>query len=209
MDFGKLARVTSSKWYWPAVAAVSAFAGIGVGILVDRLTAGEEGEDPVDVEEPGKPVVVSERSSIEEAEVSSAFRKPDISTICRPNSQLVDYTKFYPEKGTDTDGDAEAEQHQPKPQGASAVEIISEEEFVAATGNDDGYVTATGTFFPDDRILAGWNDKSEPKDVNETIGEEAAALFEDESVDAVYVRNTVLKVLYEVVRGNGLYEDEG
>ena len=198
----KIAAFAASKWYWPAVAAAAAFAGIGVGMLVDRLTAEEDGEGPVDEGEPGRPVVVSERSSLEEPEVSSAFRKPDIS-------QLVDYTKFYPETGTDTDGDAEAEQHQPKPQGASAVEIISEEEFVAATGNDDGYVTATGTFFPDDRILAGWNDKSEPKDVKETIGEEAVALFEDESVDAVYVRNTVLKVLYEVVRGNGLYEDEG
>lgn len=208
LDLGNhLCRAASSKWYWPAVAAVSAFAGIGVGILVDRLTAEEDGEEPVDVEGPDKPVVVSERSSIEEAEVSSAFRKPDIS-------ELIDYTKFYEsatgkeagDGGQDEDGDVPTHQFAEQP---SVFEIISEDEFIAATGNDDGYVTATGTFFPESRVLAGWNDKAEPKEVKETIGEEAAAMFEDETVGAVYVRNTALKVLYEVIRGVGLYEDEG
>ena len=150
-----------------------------------------------------EPVVVDEKSSLEVPEVSSAFKKPNIS-------EVVDYTKFYDngnekaeatdksQGNSDSDGDVSASSY-------SMFEIISEDEFVASIGNDDGYVTATGTFFPESRVLAGWNEQEEPKDVATTIGEEAVKLFENEDVKAVYVRNVHLKVLYEVVRGEGLY----
>ena len=138
--------------------------------------------------------------------VSPSFEKPDIS-------KMVDYTKFFPRDVTEVIsvngqpvGKAEEGEHEEEDH--TMLDIISEDEFVKLSGNLDGYVTATGTFFPDNGVLAGWNDSLEPKDIATTIGDKAAAMFEDESVGAVYVRNKQLKVLYEVIRGDGLYGPE-
>lgn len=213
MDVRKLAGISAKRGYYAAAAVAAIAAGVGVGFLVDRLcrekTAEERFEEikdelgfvEVPVEETLRP-----RGNMK---VSPSFEKPDISN-------MVDYTKFFPRDVTEVvsvngvpvvevnghdRGPAEKEDN-------SMLDIISEEEFVKLSGNLDGYVTATGTFFPDNGVLAGWNDSLEPKDIATTIGDKAAAMFEDESVGAVYVRNKQLKVLYEVIRGDGLYGPE-
>ena len=210
MDVRKLAGIPAKRGYYAAAAVAAIAAGVGVGFLVDRLcrekTAEERFEEikdelgfvEVPVEETLRP-----RGNMK---VSPSFEKPDISN-------MVDYTKFFPRDVTEVIsvngqpvGKAEEGEHEEEDH--TMLDIISEEEFVKLSGNLDGYVTATGTFFPDNGVLAGWNDSLEPKDIATTIGDKAAAMFEDESVGAVYVRNKQLKVLYEVIRGDGLYGPE-
>lgn len=213
MDVRKLAGIPAKRGYYAAAAVAAIAAGVGVGFLIDRLcrekTAEERFEEikdelgfvEVPVEETLRP-----RGNMK---VSPSFEKPDISN-------MVDYTKFFPHDVTEVVSVngvpvVEVNGHDRVPvekEDISMLDIISEEEFVKLSGNLDGYVTATGTFFPDNGVLAGWNDSLDPKDIATTIGDKAAAMFEDESVGAVYVRNKQLKVLYEVIRGDGLYGPE-
>lgn len=215
MDMEKIGKLAGTPGYWAATAVLALAAGAGVGYLVEKLTSkdgGEEEEPQPQGEEPARKSreqILAEKRSYEKAQVSPAFEKPDISN-------LTDYTKFFRGSGSDGDGDraaAKMEGEEVEEKDASVFEIISEEEFVAAAGNPDGYVTATGTYFVEDGILAGWNESLEPKEVGKTVGSAAIGKFADDpDVDAVYVRNTALKVLYEVVRGEGSYEpqdDEG
>ena len=131
---------------------------------------------------------------------NSLFEKP-------PMSSMVDYSKFY---GSDQDGD-----HANVPKTVEemvkdlpGVEIISEEDFVKGTGNlMDGYVSVTGTYFTQEKILAGWDSELEERDIETSVGFKAISLFEDPNVKAVYVRNEVLKVLYEILRCNDPYEE--
>jgi hypothetical protein len=199
MDISKLAAFARSESYKPVAAAVALLSGAAVGVAVDRIFTAKSGPEAFEeaVEEPPSHVAVPEAET-ERVEIGVTFEKPDIS-------ELVDYTKFY-RKSAKTEKEPGTEKEEPV--NPSVFELITEDEFVSLTGNLDGYVTATGTYFPEERILAGWNDSMEPKDVATTIGNDAAIQFEDASVGAVYVRNTSLKVLYEVVRGYGLYEDE-
>lgn len=87
------------------------------------------------------------------------------------------------------------------------IEVISEEEFVRGTGNLlDGYVSVTGTYFANEKLLAGWDDALDERDVASTVGAEAISKLEEDGVDAVYVKNERLKVLYEIVKSNEEYE---
>lgn len=213
MVLDKIAAFARSPWYNLVAAGVSCASGVAAGVAYEMIHKEADSDIPLedyplyagngryvrDGEE-AEDVVEETAPSFAQPKAGSVFEKPGLE-------DMVDYTKYYssPKAGAhaaeETDEKGKVDH--------SVFEIISEAEFVSATGNPDGYVTATGTYFPESRILSGWNDKAEPKDVKTTIGEEAVMRFEDEDVEAVYVRNTALKVLYEVVRGQGLYEDEG
>lgn len=209
--------------------AVGMASGIVVGVIVDKLASRKEqheGEIPMhedpdfDGDRDKCRVIASTNGYVDDEEpvpvIAQAFEKPDIS-------QMVDYTKFSkktvygvvekPEEkgepshtetisklpthdGADFDGDRE-----------SYIEIISEDEFLRATGNEDGYVSVVGTWFPEDKVLAGWNEELQLKSVEDTVGWDVMSAFDDEETRAVYVRNTKHKVLYEIVRGSGTYED--
>lgn len=199
MDISKLTAFARSESYKPVALAAACLSGIAVGLVVDRIFDGKGEPAALEEEEPPSRTSAETGEGAERIEIGETFEKPDIS-------ELVDYTKFY-RKSAKPEEDAGTEKEETV--SPSVFELITEDEFIALTGNPDGYVTAVGTFYPEERILAGWNDSTEPKDVATTIGNDAAIQFEDESVKAVYVRNTALKVLYEVVRGYGLYEDEG
>lgn len=183
-------------------AAIAAAASVGVGILagtlVEVISSRMEAED--DCEDEYLPDIPE---GINEEYVEIPVDDLDYEPKGRPSTdkpslkELIDYGKYY------------TVDEQPVEVGAEeipAVRVISSEEFVKATGNLDGYVTVTGTWFADDGVLAGWDDELESKKVSETIGKAAVMEFDDPEVDAVYVRNDLLKVLYEIVRGEGSYE---
>ena len=135
--------------------------------------------------------------------VGTDFHKPDLK-------EIIDYTKFsrkgekvVAENGQPVDSDEPQEVDAP-----SVFEIITEAEFLKGTGNQDGYTSVVGTWYPEAKILTGWNEEEDEKDPRATIGEEALAKFDDPSVKAVYVRNTHLKVLFEIVRALGTFGEE-
>lgn len=194
-----ISSIFSSRLYPVAVGLAAAGVGVGVGFLVDYLTGDAEADEgPGEVREEAvqEPQRKPKERILHEKKVGAAFEKPP----------LTDYTKYAKAHPIGGDDDGDRTEENTEKVDASMFEIISEEEFVAATGNPDGYVTATGTYFPEDGILAGWNNDFEPKDVAGTIGEAAAGMFADEEVAAVYVRNNGLKVLYEILRGDGAFE---
>ena len=195
--------------------AVGITSGIVVGVIVDKITSKDERhsdelpmhEDPdFDGGRVDQRIIVSTNGYVDDGEqvpvVTQAFEKPDIS-------QMVDYTKFSKKtvygvvEKPEEKGEPVVEQ-EGKP---SYIEIISKEEFLHATGNEDGYISVVGTWFPEDRVLAGWNEELQLKSVDDTVGWDVISAFDDEETGAVYVRNTKLKVLYEIVRGSGTYED--
>lgn len=183
------------------IAAVSTVVGVAAGFIADRVISWKNAEDAwkafedyrIDDEDdfPDIPEGVNLVPS-EAVPTNNMYNKPDLS-------QLVDYTKY---SNDDADGN-----HVPvsDTNELPGVEIISEEEFVKRTGNLDGYVTATGTWFSQEGILAGWNEDLVEKDPASTVGEKVVEMFEDPTVDAVYVRNDVLKVLFEIVRSDSSF----
>lgn len=189
-------------WKWIGeTAAISVAVGVASGFVADRIISWrnaekaweafeeysyEEDDEFPDIPE-GVNVVDEPPTPVGNA---AMYEKPDLS-------QLVDYTKYSKEDVTEQKAAAED---------LPGVEIISEEEFVKRTGNLDGYVTATGTWFPQEFILAGWNEDLVEKDPASTVGEKAIEMFEDPTVDAVYVRNDVLKVLFEIVRSDSSFD---
>lgn len=181
-------------------------ASAAFGIAVDRILAwrkaskaweaveeysySEEDEEPWEEREYFEiPEGVNEVEPEKSADRASGplYRKPDLS-------EMVDYTKFAAVQDDEAGKDEE-------PEGAF-VHLISEEEFVRGTGNSDGYVSVTGTWFAQDHILAGWDNDLVEKDPATTVGEKAVEQFEDPDVGAVYVRNDLLKVLFEIVRSD-------
>lgn len=229
MDASKIRQFVNSPAYPVVAAAASIGVGIGVGILADRIFCGKaeaEGEledgwwedsfgsddDPVEYPEPVAdfppiPEGVNEVGDIADKVVNDElFKKPDIS-------RMVDYTK-YSDPGKNLN-DVKIEKDRvvvpddtdsPEDLDDDRFEIIDEKEFVKAVGNGDGWAEATGTYFTQDRILAGWNDDLEEKDVSNTVGWRAIHMFDDQDVKAVYVRNVQLKVLYEIVRSDNPME---
>lgn len=138
--------------------------------------------------------------------VSEAFEKPEMDEVV-DTTKIVDYTRYAKEKleeiAKPDEGEAMKELEVPP---MSMIDVISEEEFLRASGNSDGFVTVVGTWFPDERILAGWDDKLEEKPAAENIGDEAVRLLDDGAA-AVYVRNRLVNVLFEVVRSQDSWED--
>lgn len=137
-----------------------------------------------------------------EKKVGLEFSKPDIS-------ELVDYTKFSRKgEAVVTENGKPVTDEEPQEVNAPTVfEIISVDDFLKETGNGDGYTSVVGTWFPQDGILAGWNENMEEKDPRSTIGEEALAMFDDPEVDLVYVRNTHLKVLFEIMKSSYSFDE--
>lgn len=188
------------------IALVSLGVGAVTGVLVDRIEAiywqrknhaelmeiidPETGRTLYDDIPEGINEIEDEPEKVREGTPHLSMEKPSLE-------ELVDYTKFY-EGGKAKHGDAKTE--------TSPTEVISEEEFVKRTGNLDGYASVTGTWFEEDGVLAGWDDQLEVKDVDTTIGREALAMFDDDDIQAIYVRNDLLEVLYEIVRGEGSYD---
>ena len=195
--------------------AVGIASGVVVGVIVDKIASKKERhvdeppmhEDPdFDGDRVDHRVIVSTSGYADDGEpvpvIAQAFEKPDIS-------QMVDYTKFS-KKTVYGVVEKPEEKGEPgvEPEGKpSYIEIISEEEFLHATGNEDGYISVVGTWFPEGKVLAGWNEELQLKNVDDTVGWDVISAFDDEETRAVYVRNTNLKVLYEIVRGSGTYED--
>lgn len=134
------------------------------------------------------------------------FVKPDIS-------KMIDYTKYSDiARGY---GESESEpakivmpddEDAPEAYDDDRFELIDEQEFVREVGNLNGFVSATGTYFVQDKALAGWNEDLKEKDISNTVGWRAIRMFDEPDVKAVYVRNNDLKVLYEIVRGEDTME---
>lgn len=177
----------------PAVIGASAVLGAIAGIAYEKLKKDEGDEygkilDEEGYEFPDIPEGVNLEDDIEERKLSQSklFVKPDLS-------KYVDYTK-YQKHADEEEADDEEQEHE------DFIFQITEEEFVRQSGNGDGYVTATATWFTQDHILAGWNDDLLEREPSETVGQESVDMFDDPAVKAVYVRNENLKVLFEVVR---------
>jgi hypothetical protein len=134
------------------------------------------------------------------------FVKPDIS-------KMIDYTKY--SDAAKRYGESESEpakivmpddEDAPEAYDDDRFELIDEQEFVREVGNLNGFVSATGTYFVQDKVLAGWNEDLREKDISTTVGWRAIRMFDEPDVKAVYVRNNDLKVLYEIVRGEDTME---
>lgn len=208
MSFYKL---TQHKLYLPISIAASLAVGFGAGILVDRLTSRKDREEacPDDwnpdftIEEVGKlpeiPAGVNEIDTRKgEQEVDKIlFQKPELK-------EYVDYTKFSDRYKDKKSNDVPKEVID---ESIDFISIIGEDEFVKMSGNQDDYAVVTGSYFTQDKILAGWDSNLHEKEVEDTIGWKAVKQFDDPSVKAVYVRNDLLKVLYEVVRCNDPFEE--
>lgn len=134
------------------------------------------------------------------------FVKPDIS-------KMIDYTKYSDVAKTYGAKDPEPahivmpdDEDAPEAYDDDRFELIDEQEFVKEVGNLNGYVSATGTYFVQDKVLAGWNEDLVEKDISNTVGWRAIAMFDEPDVKAVYVKNHELKVLYEIVRSDDTME---
>ena len=134
------------------------------------------------------------------------FVKPDIS-------KMIDYTKYSDTAKTYGAKDSEPahivmpdDEDAPEAYDDDRFELIDEQEFVKEVGNLNGYVSATGTYFVQDKVLAGWNEDLVEKDISNTVGWRAIAMFDEPDVRAVYVKNHELKVLYEIVRSDDSME---
>lgn len=195
------------------VIAVTAGAAVGVGTYFLASFVGKKIEERkeeeiewTDVEFPDIPEGVNEEDDSDEMPfdyvdriVSEKYEKPDI----------VDYTKYSKvvasvldgmTETADGDGDKPIEEFEENP----ACTIISEKEYLDTVSK---FAKADATYFTKDKILAGWNEDLLEKDIQTTVGWKAIKMFDDPSVMSVYVRNTDLKVDYEVVRCDDLFDE--
>ena len=199
------AKFAASKAYVPVVAAASSGFGVLIGCLSDKFifSKDEDTEDVEDFEEgeeeynlPDIPEGVNEVEDPDvkmDKEASKLFVKPDLN-------KYIDYTKYQDltkNYSTDVPKEEVVEEF---------IHVIDEDEFVRETGNEDGYISVTASYFTQEKLLAGWNDELVEREPSETVGEKSLLLFDDPSVKAVYVRNDNLKVLYEIVRCDDSYE---
>ena len=198
-----IAKFAASKAYVPVVAAASSGFGVLVGCLSDKFifSKGEEADDFEEYEEYEEeeldiPEGVNEVEDPDvkmDKEASKLFVKPDLN-------KYIDYTKYQDltkNYSTDVPKEEVVEEF---------IHVIDEEEFVRETGNEDGYISVTASYFTQEKLLAGWNDELVEREPSETVGEKSLLIFDDPSVKAVYVRNDNLKVLYEIVRCDDSYE---
>ncbi len=201
-------KFAASKAYAPVVALASVGIGTAVGFLSDKFIFSkvedeENGndiddwdEEPEEYDLPDIPDGVNEVEDLKskmDNETNKLFVKPDLNNY-------IDYTKYQDltkNYSTDVPKEEPVEEF---------IHVIDEEEFVKETGNEDGYVSVTASYFTQEKILAGWNDDLIEREPSETVGEKSLELFDDPSVKAVYVRNDSLKVLYEIVRCDDSYE---
>ena len=195
------------------VIAVTAGAAVGVGTYFLASFVGKKIEERreeeiewTDVEFPDIPEGVNEEDDSDEVPfdyvdriVSEKYEKPDI----------VDYTKYSKvvasvldgmTETADGDGDHPIEEFEENP----ACTIISEKEYLDTVSK---FAKADATYFTKDKILAGWNEDLISRDISSTVGQKAIKAFDDPSVMSVYVRNTDLKVDYEIVRCDDLFDD--
>ena len=213
----KLAETARNPWY--PVACVGL--GVVVGVVADRVYFAVKGQ----IKSPSKEAVKigademnrlesdifgdrtqdstdadAAEDDSEKPQVSENFEKPSMN-------EIIDYTKYakknYKEILKEDDGEAMKSLEVPP---MSMIDVISEEDFVKARGNNDGFVTVVGTWFPEERILAGWNDDLMEKPAAENIGDEAVRLLDD-GAPAVYVRNRLNSVLYEIISSQSSWED--
>ena len=228
MGIEKLTGFVKSGYYWPAVAATSVGIGVAVGFAVDRISAKIEERRTCPLEDPHtwrfgmdddgdedfslpfpEGVNIVDQDKVDKVVNDEIFVKPDIA-------KMRDYTKYANAPGKHAKSLDPEEGEEISEDGGEMVvdvldddrfEIISEQEFVHEVGNENGYVSATGTYFTQDGILAGWNDDLVEKDILNTVGMKAISAFDQQSTKAVYVRNDQLKVLYEIVRCDDPMED--
>lgn len=227
MDGRKFSEFAGTVYYKAGSVLLAIGAGVAIGFAVDRIFAKKDEACPEELEDgwwedafeedPVLPIpegvnvidMVADTADdlVDKVVNDKMFMKPDISKV-------IDYTKYsdisrtygnqkeinFDEIVMPSDDDA------PDAFDDDRFEIIDEAEFVKEIGNGSGYVSATGTYFVQDRILAGWNDDLSEKDISNTIGWRAVSMFDSPDVRAVYVRNSQLKVLYEIVRSDDSME---
>ena len=204
--------LVNSKALRRGIAAVAGAAvGVGTYFLANFVEKKVEehrtcGNDWTDIEFPDIPEGVNEEEDDLEADeeplmyvdriVSEKYEKPDI----------VDYTKYSKVVASVLEGMAEtADGDGDRPiEGNPACSIITEKEYLD-TANQ--FAKADATYFTKDQILAGWNEDLISRDISSTVGQEAIKTFDDPSVMSVYVRNTDLKVDYEIVRCDDLFDN--
>lgn len=208
--------ISQRPGYFSIVAVVSIGVGIGsylaAGKIKEKLdernaskTISEDEKNPQDVE-----WEEAEFDGYERVIVNEEYSKPS----------LVDYTKFFmgdkkeaarnaeatsipsetlpevPPVENETDGEQEV---------SSPSFIISEEDYLDTSLQ--GYAKADGTFFTEDDILAGWNDKLNIQDPRRTIGEDIFKMMKDGDWNTIYVRNPELKVDYQITKTDSSYDD--
>lgn len=199
------AKFAASKAYVPVVAFASTAIGTCVGILTDKFIFSkqeivedfyeEEYQNTLEIPE-GVNLVEDLNKKMDE-EAKKLFVKPDLN-------QYVDYTRY--QDLTKNYNNADIPKDVPEEPDSDVIHIIDESEFVKETGNEDGYVSVTASYFTQEKLLAGWNEDLVEREPSETVGTKAIEMFDDPSVKAVYVRNDILKVLYEIVRCDDPYE---
>ena len=133
--------------------------------------------------------------------IGPEFAKPSLA-------EMVDYTKFYSNVPEGESGEEELEESEKGDDEEDldnpSFVIISEQEYMNTSA---GTVKADGTYFTQDKLLAGWNESLAEKDISSTIGWKAVHAFDDPAVRSVYVRNLDLMVDYEIVRCDDPFED--
>lgn len=207
--------LVNSKALRRGIAAVAGAAvGVGTYFLANFVEKKVEerrtcGNDWTDIEFPDIPEGVNEEEDDLEADEESLMYVDRIVSEKYEKPDIVDYTKYSKvvssvlegmAETADGDGDRPVEDFEGNP----ACSIITENEYLD-TANQ--FVKADATYFTKDQILAGWNEDLISRDISSTVGQEAIKAFDDPSVMSVYVRNTDLKVDYEIVRCDDLFDD--
>lgn len=204
--------LVNSKALRRGIAAVAG-AAVGVGtyflasFVEKKIEERKEGEiEWTDLEFPDIPEGVNEEDDSDEVPfdyvdriVSEKYEKPDI----------VDYTKYSKVVASVLDGmtetaDGDGDHLIEKTEDNPACSIITENEYLDTANK---FAKADATYFTKDQILAGWNEDLISRDISSTVGQEAIKAFDDPSVMSVYVRNTDLKVDYEIVRCDDLFDN--
>lgn len=183
----------------PAAIAFGALCGVVADLVYSKVKGVKdddvetESTDEEESSEDEEDRYSDEDEEQERPQVSFAFKKPSLE-------EYVDYTKFARSYKDEEESEEDFEER------PSMIHIITEEEFVRDSGSPEGYASAVGMWFPEEKILAGWNDSLEEKVPAQTIGEEALDILE-KGAQAVYVRNDLLKVLYEIVKAEDSWEE--
>lgn len=133
--------------------------------------------------------------------VSSKYEKPDIVDYTKYSKLVNDCIEGLSKRDETEKADAEeSEELEDNP----ACSFISETEYLDTVAK---FAKADATYFTQDRVLAGWNEDLLVRDIPTTVGWKAIKMFDDPSVKSVYVRNSDLKVDYEIVRCDDLFDD--
>lgn len=209
--------ISQRPGYFSIVAVVSIGVGIGSYLAAGKI------KEKLDERKALKDENASDETNPrdiewEEAEFDGYERVIVNEEYSKPS--LVDYTKFFMGDKKEVERSAEAtsipsETLPEVPPAENEIDseqeisspsfIISEKDYLDTSL--PGYAKADGTFFTEDDILAGWNDKLNIQDPRRTIGEDIFKMMKDGNWNTVYVRNPELKVDYQITKTDSSYDD--